>query len=136
RSAGRRSAVMAAWWPPDHPSGQIGRRGHHPDPRSAPPGRALLPFSLRGVAVGATSGSESRSGRALLPFSLRGVAVGATSGSEDRGEGPPGRRRVRAMTAVFVHGVPETPEVWDPLVAALGRDDVARLQLPGFGCGV
>lgn len=40
------------------------------------------------------------------------------------------------MTAVFVHGVPETPEVWDPLVAALGRDDVALLRMPGFGCAV
>ncbi len=38
------------------------------------------------------------------------------------------------MTAVFVHGVPETPSVWAPLVAHLERDDVALLQLPGFGC--
>ncbi len=38
------------------------------------------------------------------------------------------------MTAVFVHGVPETPEVWRPLVSHLERDDVALLQLPGFGC--
>jgi pimeloyl-ACP methyl ester carboxylesterase len=38
------------------------------------------------------------------------------------------------MTAVLVHGVPETPGVWAPLVEALARDDVARLQLPGFGC--
>jgi len=38
------------------------------------------------------------------------------------------------MTAVFVHGVPETPSVWDPLVAALDRADVAQPQLPGFGC--
>lgn len=37
------------------------------------------------------------------------------------------------MTVVFVHGVPETAAVWDPLVAALGRDDVACLSLPGFG---
>lgn len=37
------------------------------------------------------------------------------------------------MTAVFVHGVPETTAVWDPLVAALQRDDVAQLALPGFG---
>ena len=38
------------------------------------------------------------------------------------------------MTAVLVHGVPETPSVWHPLVDALQRDDVALLQLPGFGC--
>lgn len=38
------------------------------------------------------------------------------------------------MTAVFVHGVPETPAVWEPLVGHLERSDVALLQLPGFGC--
>lgn len=38
------------------------------------------------------------------------------------------------MTAVFVHGVPETPSVWVPLVEHLERDDVALLQMPGFGC--
>jgi pimeloyl-ACP methyl ester carboxylesterase len=38
------------------------------------------------------------------------------------------------MPAVFVHGVPETPAVWDPLRSHLQRDDVIALQLPGFGC--
>jgi pimeloyl-ACP methyl ester carboxylesterase len=38
------------------------------------------------------------------------------------------------MPAVFVHGVPETPAVWDALRAHLHRDDVIALQLPGFGC--
>jgi pimeloyl-ACP methyl ester carboxylesterase len=38
------------------------------------------------------------------------------------------------MPAVFVHGVPETPAVWDALRANLRRDDVVALQLPGFGC--
>jgi pimeloyl-ACP methyl ester carboxylesterase len=38
------------------------------------------------------------------------------------------------MPAVFVHGVPETPAVWDPLRSHLGRDDAVALQLPGFGC--
>jgi pimeloyl-ACP methyl ester carboxylesterase len=38
------------------------------------------------------------------------------------------------MPAVFVHGVPETPAVWDALRAHLQRDDVIALQLPGFGC--
>ena len=38
------------------------------------------------------------------------------------------------MTAVLVHGVPETPEVWDPLRARLDRRDVVTLRLPGFGC--
>ena len=41
---------------------------------------------------------------------------------------------MHAVTAVFVHGVPETPSVWTPLVGNLERDDVALLQLPGFGC--
>lgn len=38
------------------------------------------------------------------------------------------------MPAVFVHGVPETTAVWEPLVAHLRRDDVVLLELPGFGC--
>jgi pimeloyl-ACP methyl ester carboxylesterase len=38
------------------------------------------------------------------------------------------------MPAVFVHGVPETPAVWDPLRSHLRRDDAVALQLPGFGC--
>lgn len=38
------------------------------------------------------------------------------------------------MPAVFVHGVPETPAVWGPLIAELDRDDIVNLQLPGFGC--
>lgn len=37
------------------------------------------------------------------------------------------------MTAVFVHGVPETTRVWEPLVAHLDRPDVVLLGLPGFG---
>lgn len=40
------------------------------------------------------------------------------------------------MTVVLVHGNPETPAVWDPLVAALRRDDVVRLAPPGFGAPV
>jgi pimeloyl-ACP methyl ester carboxylesterase len=38
------------------------------------------------------------------------------------------------MPAVFVHGVPETPAIWDALRSHLQRDDVIALQLPGFGC--
>ncbi len=37
------------------------------------------------------------------------------------------------MPAVFVHGNPETPAVWDPLRAELSRRDVVALHLPGFG---
>ena len=37
------------------------------------------------------------------------------------------------MPGVFVHGVPETPAVWDALRAHLHRDDLIALQLPGFG---
>lgn len=40
------------------------------------------------------------------------------------------------MTIVFVHGVPETAAIWDPLVERLGRDDVIRLSPPGFGAPV
>lgn len=40
------------------------------------------------------------------------------------------------MTAVFVHGVPETARVWDPLIAELERTDVVCLSLPGFGTPV
>jgi len=37
------------------------------------------------------------------------------------------------MPVVFVHGVPETTAVWDPLRAQLDRSDVITLALPGFG---
>jgi pimeloyl-ACP methyl ester carboxylesterase len=37
------------------------------------------------------------------------------------------------MPAVFVHGNPETPVIWDPLLAHLDRSDVVALHLPGFG---
>ncbi|HEX6341071.1 alpha/beta hydrolase [Umezawaea sp.] len=36
------------------------------------------------------------------------------------------------MTTVFVHGVPETPDLWDDVRAHLPGDTVA-LRLPGFG---
>ena len=53
----------------------------------------------------------------------------------------PGPDRDRAagavvVTVVFVHGVPETAAIWDPLIAALGRDDVVALSPPGFGAPV
>jgi len=38
------------------------------------------------------------------------------------------------MPAVFIHGVPDTPRVWDQLLAELSRDDTVTLRLPGFGC--
>jgi pimeloyl-ACP methyl ester carboxylesterase len=38
------------------------------------------------------------------------------------------------MPIVFVHGVPETAAVWDPLRSRLRRADAVALQLPGFGC--
>jgi hypothetical protein len=34
------------------------------------------------------------------------------------------------MTVVFVHGNPETPAVWGPLVAELGPADTVSLHLP------
>jgi pimeloyl-ACP methyl ester carboxylesterase len=38
------------------------------------------------------------------------------------------------MPAVFVHGVPETAALWDPLLTHIDRTDVETLALPGFGC--
>lgn len=38
------------------------------------------------------------------------------------------------MPAVLIHGVPEIPQIWDPLRSHLHRGDVVALQLPGFGC--
>lgn len=37
------------------------------------------------------------------------------------------------MTAVFVHGVPDTERVWHAVLSHLGRHDVVTLSLPGFG---
>ncbi len=36
------------------------------------------------------------------------------------------------MTAVFVHGVPETPALWKPLIGNLTRTDLVTPALPGF----
>jgi pimeloyl-ACP methyl ester carboxylesterase len=38
--------------------------------------------------------------------------------------------------AVFVHGNPETAEIWGPLISALERDEVTTLSPPGFGAPV
>jgi len=38
------------------------------------------------------------------------------------------------MATVFVHGNPETPVIWAPLLELLELDDAVTLQLPGFGC--
>ncbi|MEY2754594.1 MAG: hypothetical protein RJB65_952 [Actinomycetota bacterium] len=41
------------------------------------------------------------------------------------------------MAVVLLHGNPETPIIWEPLIAELaarGRTDVVTPQLPGFGC--
>ncbi len=40
------------------------------------------------------------------------------------------------MTIAFIHGNPETAEVWTDLLAALGRDDAITLSPPGFGAPV
>lgn len=37
------------------------------------------------------------------------------------------------MPAVFVHGVPDTHRMWDPLRSYLSRTDVVAVSLPGFG---
>ncbi|MEX0875776.1 MAG: alpha/beta hydrolase [Actinomycetota bacterium] len=36
------------------------------------------------------------------------------------------------MPAVFVHGVPDTYRLWDPIRTRLSRDDVIAVALPGF----
>jgi pimeloyl-ACP methyl ester carboxylesterase len=38
------------------------------------------------------------------------------------------------VPAVFVHGVPDTPRLWEALLGLLDRRDVVTLALPGFGC--
>lgn len=40
------------------------------------------------------------------------------------------------MPAVFVHGNPETAQVWAPLLAELGRADAVTLSPPGFGAAI
>ncbi|HKA04669.1 MAG TPA: alpha/beta hydrolase, partial [Acidimicrobiales bacterium] len=40
------------------------------------------------------------------------------------------------MVAVFVHGVPETPRVWDGLRQQLTRTDTLAVSLPGFAAAV
>lgn len=40
------------------------------------------------------------------------------------------------MTAVLVHGVPDTFHVWDAVRSHLSRTDVETPALPGFGCPV
>lgn len=40
------------------------------------------------------------------------------------------------MSAVFVHGVPDSHHLWDFVWAELDRDDVVAVDLPGFGCGI
>lgn len=41
-----------------------------------------------------------------------------------------------AMITLFIHGVPDTPAMWAPLIEALGlpTSDVRTPALPGFGC--
>ena len=40
------------------------------------------------------------------------------------------------MTAILVHGVPDTDQVWHAVLPRLGRPDVLTLRLPGFGAPV
>ena len=37
------------------------------------------------------------------------------------------------VPAVFVHGVPDTSELWAPIIERLSRRDIVNLRLPGFG---
>jgi len=38
------------------------------------------------------------------------------------------------MATVFIHGVPDTEHLWDPIRARLDDRDTIALSLPGFGC--
>ena len=38
------------------------------------------------------------------------------------------------MPVVFIHGVPDTHHLWDPIRARLTDHDTIALALPGFGC--
>jgi len=40
------------------------------------------------------------------------------------------------MPAVFVHGVPETHLIWDPIRSKLSRKDTVAVDMPGFGAPV
>ncbi len=40
------------------------------------------------------------------------------------------------MPAVFVHGVPETHLIWDPIRSKLSRKDTIAVDMPGFGAPV
>lgn len=37
------------------------------------------------------------------------------------------------MPVIFVHGVPDTAQVWDKVRSRLARRDVIAIELPGFG---
>jgi pimeloyl-ACP methyl ester carboxylesterase len=39
----------------------------------------------------------------------------------------------QVMPVVFIHGVPDTERVWNPVISRLARKDVLTLSLPGFG---
>jgi hypothetical protein len=88
-------------------------------------------------------------GAAQVRRQLVDAPIGATTpeeavGQKCRGLVAPSHPRYRpsplgqcggggVMGVVLVHGNPETSAVWDPLRAALGRDDVICLSPPGFG---
>jgi pimeloyl-ACP methyl ester carboxylesterase len=40
------------------------------------------------------------------------------------------------MPAVFVHGVPETHVIWDPIRSKVSRKDTIAVDMPGFGAPV
>lgn len=40
------------------------------------------------------------------------------------------------MPAFFVHGVPETHRLWEPVIERLGRKDIIAIDLPGFSSPV
>jgi len=84
--------------------------------------------SSLGVQIGHSvhSASFPRSSASLLPAVLCD-RCGALPGSRHRRE-----EYLAEVSVVFVHGMPETSEVWRPLFAVMDRDAIA-VALPGLG---
>ena len=100
--------------------GRVVGHGHRPGAESGPAGRRRRrprgPWSGRSTAgvlvVGGRATATDLVIRHDAPPVGRRAAPSVTAAA----------RRLRAMTIVLVHGVPETAAVWDPLRAVLDRD--------------
>ena len=91
-------------------------------PRSRRPGRSEDSRSTccRDRAAKAARVASASSGRSVVPRSVSCVSFARLL-------------QTRRMPAYLVHGVPDSPAVWDPLRSHLARRDVVTPTLPGFG---